>query len=282
VDFGQEDADGEQFNHRSTTSFLINCTVANCQGPALMVYADTTKHLVLYNNIFVALPINGSNPYTLLFYDATHVYPPRSYEGDNNIFFNSIDAQFIVDNAFPDTPHEIGIGDSPEHLSDWQGATHQDAHSQFISSAESLFVNLQLNDFHLRALSPAINAGTAIPAFIPKNDLDGRNRDAQPDIGCYEYQGVSGVRDVGYQATEDLVIFPNPAHSTVTLSLPASDECTIQLTGMRGDILRTINRVKSELNDDTITVPITDLAKGAYFLRIYGNDWSTSKVLIVR
>lgn len=40
-------------------------------------------------------------------------------------------------------------------------------------------------DAHLREGSPAINAGSATDA--PAEDFDGRSRDAQPDIGAYEY-----------------------------------------------------------------------------------------------
>ena len=40
-------------------------------------------------------------------------------------------------------------------------------------------------DAHLRAGSPAINSGSAADA--PADDLDGRPRDAQPDIGAYEF-----------------------------------------------------------------------------------------------
>jgi hypothetical protein len=39
-------------------------------------------------------------------------------------------------------------------------------------------------DAHLSANSPAVNAGTANGA--PSNDIDGKPRDAQPDIGAYE------------------------------------------------------------------------------------------------
>ena len=45
-------------------------------------------------------------------------------------------------------------------------------------------------DGHLQSGSPAINAGTT--AGAPSTDLEGHKRDAQPDIGCYEYQGTHG------------------------------------------------------------------------------------------
>ena len=44
-------------------------------------------------------------------------------------------------------------------------------------------------DAHLEANSPAINAGTT--AGAPDDDFDGRPRDAQPDIGAYEWREPS-------------------------------------------------------------------------------------------
>jgi hypothetical protein len=46
-------------------------------------------------------------------------------------------------------------------------------------------------DAHLLPTSPAINAGTTDGA--PRDDFDGRPRDARPDIGAYEWQQSGGV-----------------------------------------------------------------------------------------
>ena len=52
-------------------------------------------------------------------------------------------------------------------------------------NGDPLFVNAPGGDYHLTAGSPAINAGTTIGA--PSYDLDGAPRDAQPDIGAFEF-----------------------------------------------------------------------------------------------
>jgi Divergent InlB B-repeat domain len=52
-------------------------------------------------------------------------------------------------------------------------------------TGDPLFVDEPHGDYHLSAGSPAINAGTTIGA--PSDDLDGAQRDAQPDIGAFEF-----------------------------------------------------------------------------------------------
>jgi predicted GH43/DUF377 family glycosyl hydrolase len=52
-------------------------------------------------------------------------------------------------------------------------------------NADPLFVNTTAGDYHLQAGSPAINAGT--PSGAPLDDLDGNLRDANPDMGVYEW-----------------------------------------------------------------------------------------------
>ncbi|MBM4029480.1 MAG: right-handed parallel beta-helix repeat-containing protein, partial [Planctomycetes bacterium] len=48
------------------------------------------------------------------------------------------------------------------------------------------FVNPLMRDYHLSAGSPAINQGS--PNGAPLDDFDGLARDAQPDIGAYEWR----------------------------------------------------------------------------------------------
>ena len=55
-------------------------------------------------------------------------------------------------------------------------------------NGDPLFVNEPGGDYHLTPASPAVNAGTTIGA--PLDDLDGALRDAQPDIGAFEFAAV--------------------------------------------------------------------------------------------
>ncbi len=55
-------------------------------------------------------------------------------------------------------------------------------------TGDPLFVDEPNGDYHLMAGSPAINAGTTIGA--PAYDFNGARRDAQPDIGAFEFGAV--------------------------------------------------------------------------------------------
>ena len=56
-------------------------------------------------------------------------------------------------------------------------------------TGDPLFVNASAGDYHLAASSPAINAGTTLGA--PTDDIAGAWRDAQPDIGAFEFGAVA-------------------------------------------------------------------------------------------
>ena len=49
------------------------------------------------------------------------------------------------------------------------------------------FMDAAINDYHLQAISPAVDAGTIDGATAI--DLDGNLRDAYPDMGAYEWVG---------------------------------------------------------------------------------------------
>ena len=71
-------------------------------------------------------------------------------------------------------------------LAQWQ-ALGKDLHSTLCLDASLLFVDHAGFDFHLKAGSPAINAGTVIADVT--DDLDGNPRPVgNYDCGCYEVQ----------------------------------------------------------------------------------------------
>lgn len=64
-----------------------------------------------------------------------------------------------------------------------EGVVPTNANNLF--NLDPLYKNFNKNDFKLSAASPCINKGTNVGVPI---DFDGETRDAQPDIGCYEFK----------------------------------------------------------------------------------------------
>jgi len=80
-------------------------------------------------------------------------------------------------------------GESVLTLAQWRSATNQDGNS-FVADPAALFVDA-VNDYHLSATSPAIDAGSSLNA--PGVDIEGNARPYGPahDIGAYEFGGTS-------------------------------------------------------------------------------------------
>ncbi len=107
--------------------------------------------------------------------------------------------------------------------------------------ADPLFVNPSSDppvaDFHLKAASPAIDAGTS--AGAPATDFDGNPRPSggSIDIGAYEYGAGSLVRPVrtaGAAASRSIAVVPNPSAGSVRirLTLPG-DIAVFTMSGSR-------------------------------------------------
>ncbi len=86
----------------------------------------------------------------------------------------------------------------------------------------------------------------------------------------------AGIADV--DAEGNLSIYPNPASSMVTISVSemlAGAEVT--LVDLNGRTVATFT-----LTDNTATFDVSSLAKGAYFVRITGEQATTVRKLIVK
>jgi hypothetical protein len=135
------------------------------------------------------------------------------FESDYNVLMD----RFSVDD-----------GNSRINFAQWQ-ALGYDAHSVLATPAE-LFVDVSADDYHLKAGSPAINAGTFLGDVT--DDLEGNPRPVGPthDAGAYEYQAYGfdlaaspSVRVIapGEVATTTLSIQPTGGF-TATVALTAT------------------------------------------------------------
>ncbi len=117
----------------------------------------------------------------------------------------------------------------------------------------TLFVDPANHDYRLADGSPAINAGTVIDAYLPKDifpefdfnlDIAGTARDAVPDIGPYEY-GSGGPVNAAYDSGDPvnrapvlesvdnhLVTINEPLSFSVTANDPDGDPVALSVSGL--------------------------------------------------
>ena len=106
---------------------------------------------------------------------ATYSSSPSGFQSDYNVVISG----FSIDD-----------GDTSVSLSTWRGYGY-DTHSVLVTDPTTLFVNYSGNDFHLKAGSPAINAGTTVSGVSDDKDGNTRPQGGAYDIGCYEAVGGS-------------------------------------------------------------------------------------------
>lgn len=117
--------------------------------------------------------------------------------------------------------------------------------------------------------------------------IGGREEDVKNYISSL-FGDVEGVPDrtTEVEATQELstprdgevLMYPNPAFSALTLVLPSSDHADIQIVDMRGDVVYT-----TTAQQQNVTFNISGLATGTYMVRITTPQGTTGKTLhIVR
>ena len=185
-----------------TSSYKNNLMYNNSGKQFSMVSIDgavTPRNSRILNNTVVA----PSTSYYCVFIFNEYAHPAGvGNVCNNNILYHystavnrgsfcidtAIDTQFTSDyNVVMDG---FGFDDNATYcnFATWKSTHNHDTHS--LQAADTaLFVNAGANDFHLKAGSPALNAGTTL-ADVP-TDIDGvtRPQGGAYDIGCYEGAG---------------------------------------------------------------------------------------------
>jgi len=132
------------------------------------------------------------------------------------------------------------------------------------SNLEQNFVNPKANDYHLKAGSQYINAGSLANLsnwVLNYPDLDGKPRttNGKISVGAYEYDpSYTGIIELQHS---DIMVYPNPASETITVSGLQNNE-TIWLYNISGQLILT-RQVKSE----TETIAVGHLPAGIYFVK---------------
>ncbi len=164
------------------TYAIVNNTVASIQSYNYLAVlgsydAGVPATVTLVNNIF-----SNDDPRmggSLIFFPAE-----VTLVADHNLYHNPYREGDLICAEFLDPGACFSATDVAGGA--WTAASGQGAHSRYGDPR----YRAPGSDFHLTETSPAVDAGT--PAGAPAGDLDGRSRDALPDLGAYELGGSGG------------------------------------------------------------------------------------------
>ena len=118
--------------------------------------------------------------------------------------------------------------------------------------------------------------------FTDKTPLSGVNYYRLKMVNIDNSFNYSGVQIVRTTAVKEISFFPNPATTTVNVSLESTENATsIELMNISGQVL-TAKRI-SGANGTTISLDVTQYARGIYIVRVINADGSstTSKLAVI-
>lgn len=189
--------------------FAFNMTGIDGSGGAIINNgafsgAEIGSPLRLVNNTF-SLNQGGEADGILMWADPQGA---SSVSLQNNAFYHIAGLDIGIQDGNPDiisTGGNVSLNTSAE--------AYLTADSDILD-ADPLFMDINLLDFSLQEGSPCIDAGVSENA--PSEDIEGNERDENPDAGAYEYQIVNSS-DNPAVFMNNLVIFPTVTKGQVQL-----------------------------------------------------------------
>ncbi len=240
---------------------LINTTIADNSCESQLngggVFCDADSHPQLINSLIWG---NTSPCITLATYDAWHA--------------PSINIQYsLVEGG------ESAIFIPGEGSVVWlEGNINEDP--LFVMSDDHLY---QINDY-----SPCIDAGTldTTGLNLPEFDLAGNLRfiNDRIDMGAYEWNLMVSVDEpeAGTDQVNGIWVYPNPVVNVATINVNAEigEFDFIKLCNSAGTELKSWNKTDVKTVDRKLTIEMSNLPPGTYFLRLQaGNEVVTKKVV---
>ena len=164
----------------------INCLISNC-GENIKIaaggnYNFTYCTVASYSNFYLThnspvlsiTDVDDNNQSFLLSANFTN----SIFYGDDGLITDEISVQHTGNNTFELNFENVLYKANAVNANFINSIQNQDPQFIKIDAFENIF------NFHLQDISPCINTGKQTSIAI---DLDGNERDENPDIGCYEY-----------------------------------------------------------------------------------------------
>lgn len=148
---------------------------------------------------------------------------------------------------------------------------------------------MSMTDIWIEGIGSVYRYGLLYP-----NDPDLVLDASNPYFGCFSHDTVifiDGSNCTGtcpctnwlvevekiYKINEDVIIFPNPAKSTITVEFSNNIKTynCLQFLAYNGELIR-----KIEINSGRTEIDIKELNNGIYFIRLIGNEKTTLKRII--
>lgn len=136
------------------------------------------------------------------------------------------------------------------------------------------FVNFALQNYRLKATSPAIDTGIDTTGLnLPKMDLDGNARifGSAIDLGCYEYGSTPISIDKPEIQNTVISIYPNPATNQITVS---AQDCRIESMTLFNQLGQQVKETKD------LEINIGDLSAGLYILQVRTDKGSIARKIV--
>ena len=238
-----------------SNSTYINNTIINnkitYEGVQIM------EQLAFYNNILIADLNNINNPDSLLLILTGYVPPYPEYGTHLNVKYNYISVSTPTDgegNIYGTTPQFINPSPNTDFVSNWQDY-----------------------DWRLQPTSPCINAGIidTTGLDLPEQDAFGNPRifGSRVDIGAYENQTEVWNNIFSLDEKMQITYYPNPVIDNLNIKIESKEliNKNLGIYDINGKLLKTIEITSSQTpRNDLITINISDLKTGVYYLRIAG------------